>query len=89
VPFLLFSRHFAGSFEEIKRLIYEGISTVASTASEYPLADFSYFQVPCPKMKNACWENPKPFADTEERYAQQNTKYPDEILGHGGRKTAH
>ena len=25
-----------------------------------PACDFSNFQVPCPKMKNACWDNPKP-----------------------------
>ena len=25
-----------------------------------PACDFSDFQVPCPKMKNACWDNPKP-----------------------------
>ena len=35
--------------------------TIASTASEYPLAIFPYFQVPCPKMKNACWDIPNPY----------------------------
>lgn len=25
-----------------------------------PAFDFSDFQVPCPKMKNACWDSPKP-----------------------------
>jgi hypothetical protein len=35
-------------------------ANVASTASEYPLADFSDFQAPYLKTKNISWENPKP-----------------------------
>ena len=36
--------YFAGSFGVWERLVSEGISNVASTASEYPLAIFRIFR---------------------------------------------
>ena len=34
--------------------------TVASTASEYPLANFEIFRSLARKFKIACWDSPKP-----------------------------
>ena len=39
---------------------YEGRVTVASTASEYPLANFEIFRSLARKFKIACWDSPKP-----------------------------
>ena len=61
--FALFSiqrSYFAGSFEVWERLVSEGISNVASTASEYPLANFEIFRSLTRKIKIACWDSPKP-----------------------------
>ena len=32
---------------------------------------FSDFQVPCPKMKNACWDNPKPLEERRKPMANR------------------
>ena len=37
-----------------------GYEVVSKHSKRVPACDFSDFQVPCPKMKNACWDNPKP-----------------------------
>ena len=34
--------------------------SIASTASEYPLANFEIFRPPTRKFKIACWDSPKP-----------------------------
>ena len=34
--------------------------SIASTASEYPLADFALFRSLARTVKIACWDNPKP-----------------------------
>lgn len=36
-----------------------------------PACDFSYFQVPCPKMKNACWDIPNPYEERRRRMANR------------------
>ena len=38
----------------------EGRVTIASTASEYPLANFEIFRFLARKFKIACWDSPKP-----------------------------
>jgi len=38
----------------------EGRVSIASTASEYPLAIFEIFRSLARKSKIACWDNPKP-----------------------------
>ena len=40
---------------------YEGGVTVASTASEYPLADFALFRSLARTVKIACWDIPDPY----------------------------
>ena len=67
----------------------EGRVTIASTASEYPLANFEIFRSLARKFKNACWDNPKPLWRTEAAHGKQKTEYPNEILCHRGRKKAH
>ena len=39
----------------------EGRVSIASTASEYPLANFEIFRSLARKFKIACWDSPKPF----------------------------
>jgi len=51
--------------------------TIASTASEYPLAKFVIGQIPNPRTK------------TEAVDVSQEAKYSNQILRHGGGKTAH
>ena len=38
----------------------EGRVSIASTASEYPLANFEIFRSLARKFKIACWDSPKP-----------------------------
>ena len=38
----------------------EGRVSIASTASEYPLANFEIFRSLTRKFKIACWDSPKP-----------------------------
>ena len=52
-----------------KYLSFE-VSVSASTASEYPLANFEIFRSLTRKFKIACWDSPKPLCRTEvqQRY---------------------
>lgn len=38
------------------RLPKYGRTKNSKHSKRVPACDFSYFQVPCPKMKNACWD---------------------------------
>lgn len=59
---------------------------IASTASEYPLADFLYFQAPCPKTEKSLVGISQTIIRSGGRYAEQKTEYTDEVLGDGRRK---
>ncbi len=45
-----------------------GYGVDSKHSKRVPVCDFSNFQVPCPKMKNACWDNPKPLKNGGNRY---------------------
>lgn len=61
--------------------------TVASTASEYPLADFFLFSGPLPEnVKMLVGIIPNPYERRSAAHGEPKAEYPDEILCHGGRK---
>ena len=72
--FALFSiqrSYFAGSFEVWERLVSEGISNVASTASEYPLANFEIFRSLARKFKMLVGIVPNPYEERRRRMANR------------------
>ena len=48
-------------------------------SKQVPACDFSDFQVPCPKMKNVCWNNLKLLWRMEAAHGEPKTEYPDEF----------
>ena len=64
--------------------------TIASTASEYPLAILALGNPP-PKPEKCLLGTSQTLIRKEERYrdGKQKTEYTDEVLGDRGGKTAH
>ena len=59
IPFVAFFLLRGCQRQEFSDYLGTERETIASTASEYPLAIFG-FREPSLNPKNACWEHPKP-----------------------------